>query len=636
MKNEAMRPSLHIMLRENTARLGRAGRAFFARRRPAAGEPPAADAESLSRRLGEEKEFLLTVIRDVEAEFLETGQGLERLTRQLGEIQVPCQELIGLTLGQNQDAVVSFTFQLLKKAEDLVLACYEQYDHVFATFGELQQRLAKLSRRHDDLMRVLLPLNFITTSFRIEASRNPPDVQEIFSSLADGMGRTVNEVRGTMERQFSDLAASEAVARNLMAQTFASIRVHREEVAAILKTSRRQLNELSEALAVSTAGASDLSRLNESVNRHINGIVMAQQCQDITRQKIEHVGEAMDAMRAHLDEARRNTTQGETEARRFVFHAGQIQLHQIRDVFGQLGQAADDLTSGIRSLRTEAGAAADVAVRMGGATLDAKVADQCQAGIGEILAILNQAVMKIREILAIFEPLQASFVDCTGKAAALANDVRHAGLNAQIFAVHAPDGGSLEVLAGHVRAISDDVIGQVGQMGLELSQTIGMVANLRQRLEDFDILGVAEEAVLSRETLLSRAKLTDLKEVIPLLIGRVAGSQQEFARSVEEILANVRFPSTVAGAGARAVRFFEHLVEWGGQAAGTGSGVEAGAARKIEQLHSRYTMESERRVHAAAMQPAAAGETSTPEPGLALASAKDASAGQLGDNVELF
>jgi hypothetical protein len=44
----------------------------------------------------------------------------------------------------SQDAAVQFAFQLLKKAEDLVLASYDQYDHVFATFGELQQRLAEL------------------------------------------------------------------------------------------------------------------------------------------------------------------------------------------------------------------------------------------------------------------------------------------------------------------------------------------------------------------------------------------------------------------------------------------------------------------------------------------------------------
>jgi len=52
---------------------------------------------------------------------------------------------------------------------------------------------------------------------------------------------------------------------------------------------------------------------------------------------------------------------------------------------------------------------------VGGTTLDAKVASQCQAGIGEILVIIKQAVQKIADIVAAFEPLQASFVDCTAK-----------------------------------------------------------------------------------------------------------------------------------------------------------------------------------------------------------------------------
>jgi hypothetical protein len=43
--------------------------------------------------------------------------------------------------------------------------------------------------------------------------------------------------------------------------------------------------------------------------------------------------------------------------------------------------------------------------------------------------------------------LQARFINCTNKAVELARDVRHAGLNAQVFAIHAPDGATLEVLA---------------------------------------------------------------------------------------------------------------------------------------------------------------------------------------------
>jgi predicted RNase H-related nuclease YkuK (DUF458 family) len=344
--------------------------------------PPSLEAGNSADRLAGEKDFLLSLVRGMETEFLATGGGLMRLAQQLNEIQKQCQSLTDLTLGQTQDAAVQFAFQLLKKAEDLVLASYDQYDHVFATFSELQQRLAQLSKQHDEFMRVLLPLNFITIAFRIEASRHPVEVQQAFFTLATNVNQTVNEVRSTLERQFEELAASQQIARSLMEQVSASIQRHRQEVTSTLETSRNHLRDLSEALTNSGAGATDLSHLNQAVTRHIGSIVMAQQCQDITRQRIDHVGEAMEEMRARLGDDRATMSATDADACQFVFRAAQIQLHQAQNVFDQLNRAADSIKSAIQSLRTEAAAAAEMAVKVGGTTLDAKVASQCQAGIG--------------------------------------------------------------------------------------------------------------------------------------------------------------------------------------------------------------------------------------------------------------
>ena len=83
------------------------------------------EPQAWSKRLKEEKESLLSLVHGMEAEFLANGDGLERLTRQLDEIQQECLSLSDLTLGRGQDAAVQFAFQLLKKAEDFLLAGYE-------------------------------------------------------------------------------------------------------------------------------------------------------------------------------------------------------------------------------------------------------------------------------------------------------------------------------------------------------------------------------------------------------------------------------------------------------------------------------------------------------------------------------
>jgi len=634
-------------------------------------------------RLKEEKELLLALVSNIEAEFLASGEGLDSLAKQLAGIQKKCQALTELTLGLAPDAAVQFAFQLLKKAEDLVLACYEQYDHVFATFGEMQRRLSQFSHQRDEFMRLLWPLNFITMSFRIEASRHPPEVQQAFFTLADSVNQTVAEVRNTLDRQFNELAAAEQFVARLMAEVTLSVRQHREKVALTLHTSRQHLHTLSDALNESATGAADISQLNQSVKRHINRIVMAQQCQDITRQKLEHVGAAMDEMRSHLVGHQGGPVDSET--RQFVRHTAQIQLHQIQNVFDELGQAAESLKAGIQSMRNEASQAAAVSIKVGGTTLETDAARECQAGVEEILAAVKQAVQRIADIVATFEPLRASFIDCTSKATELACDVRRAGLNAQVFAIHAPDGATLEVLAGRMREISDDCIGQVGEMGATLQQTVEMVNNLRQRLEDFQVVGHAEEDALTLESVISVKKLSELEGAIPLMIQDVSGQQNTFAGSVEAILSQIQFPATIAAARVRAEGFFHELVVWS-RAGGSGAPMESGASQKLDQLKAKYTMASEREAHAAALgatrtepppadcQPAielfedftamapalsdspgdiplpdeppedraalaaelAANESIPPAPARGVAENKPAASANLGDNVELF
>jgi hypothetical protein len=199
-------------------------------------------------------------------------------------------------------------------------------------------------------------------------------------------------------------------------------------------------------------------------------------------------------------------------------------------------------------------------------------------------------------------------------------------------------------------------------MGAALNQTTELVNNLRERLEDFRILGQTEQEILARESALSREKLSELDAAIPVLIGRVTAQQGAFAAAVEGVLTQVRFPVTVATASARAVGFFQDLVTWSG-AGGTEAASASAAAEKIDLLQSGYTMDAERRAHLAALRPAAlpAGAAlspasewcddgaaelpAIPDPDQAPAAArvagvpvleKSAASPELGDNVDLF
>lgn len=606
-----------------------------------------------ARRLEEEKQALAHFVQATETEFLATGRGLNELARSVQQTSEVCDTLARLATGEVQDAAVQFAFQLLKKAEDLVLASYDQYDHVFVTFDALNASLAGLRKQHEALLRVLAPLTFITVAFRVEASRQPVEVREIFYSLAADIVQAVNEVRRSLERQFEELGASEQIARRLIENVSTSVRQHRRMVAATLETSRGHLRQMNDALAKSGLGATDLSTRNRAIMGHVGSIVMAQQCQDITRQKIEHIQHAMDEIRTHLPELRTGDS--------FVADAAVIQSRQLQSVFDELDAAAAGVVAGIDGLRREAAAAAATAAQVGGTALTSDIGRACQQSFGDILTVIRDAVAQIAHVLAAFRPLQDRFVNCTTKATELARKIRYDALNAQIFAIHAPSGATLEVLADRMRSVTDETVDHIAAFGGALRTSADMVNNLCQRLADFQQLGLSEQQILCAEAEVSQAKLAELEAKVPSLIECISVGQVLLGESADRILEHIHFPNDVAVARARALTFFEGLIR-DASPKGAPATRTAAAMAKLAHLKASYTMAAERDLHATALEGAEAqtvpglhvtaklpkGDGARPcspqgadKPGPAcpdadLSRGKSSGADSLGDNVELF
>jgi hypothetical protein len=137
-------------------------------------------------------------------------------------------------------------------------------------------------------------------------------------------------------------------------------------------------------------------------------------------------------------------------------------------------------------------------------------------------------------------------------------------------------------------------------METTISDTVETVNNLQERLTDFQQLGQMEQVVMADESALSRKKILHMESAIPEIIQRITQQQETFARSVEGVLSNVKFPASVAAASARALGFFRDLVVWGSRG-GSECVIDSAISLKIDHLNSNYTMDSERQAHATAL-----------------------------------
>lgn len=589
-------------------------------RRPNLGE----QIEAWIPRLQEEKSYLNQLMGEIEKEFLETGGGLRQLILESRVVQGQCQELIDMTMGKQQDSAVQFAYQLLKRAEDLVLASYDQYEHVFNAFRELRARLSNIARLNDELNRILFPLQFITLQFRVEASRHAEQIQGVFCGLAHELSSLIQEVRRTLDQQFEELAGSEKMSRSLMEGLARSVSIHRQEIAATLNQSRRDLLQLEATLQQSGKDLTEISRLNQMVFDEIGRVMMAQQCQDIIRQKVEHVGEAMEAMCRQMREHRDFPENERAGIFPYVAQAAQIQRKQLEDVFGELAKAGESIAAGLQQAKTSSSTATALVLKIGHEAMSTGVGQNCQQSIRGILGIIEETVHQTSEILQSINPLQTQFVNCTAKATDLAVSIQYAALNAQIFAIHVEKASSFEVLAARTQVISSETIQQVEQLSGLLTHTAEIVRNLEQRLLDFQELGQREKAILSEESALSRKKLAELEENLPLFIRSIAGRQPPLNDFVNTAIGRIQFPQAAAQAARRSLGLVDELRAWS-EAAVDKSALSPAVADQINLLKNTYTMEKERMTH---------DEVVAKEPTSPVAELTPKS--DLGNNVELF
>jgi hypothetical protein len=214
-------------------------------------------------------------------------------------------------------------------------------------------------------MRVLLPLNFITIAFRIEASRHPVEVQEVFFTLAANVnsdGERSPQARWSGNLKNSGERADRPRFMEKSPRRFIGIE---KRSPSTLETSRNQLRALSEALTSSGAGANGSFPAKPGGHaphrRHRHGPAMPG----------HHTAEDRPRRRSDGRDARPSgrcrpaTSAADSDARQFISGPARFSCSKSKR-FRRAQSRRRQSQVGHPSLRTEAGAAAEVAVKVGG------------------------------------------------------------------------------------------------------------------------------------------------------------------------------------------------------------------------------------------------------------------------------
>lgn len=572
--------------------------------------------------LAEHEGALAELAAAVEEKFVALGGALQDQAELSGRLVRSGTALLQLSGGGQADGdalreatnLVQHTLALAHESSGATVALFERMDRYHDQIGRLLEEERCVER-------TLAPLRIIQALFRIESASLPVDVQTAFAALAGEIPQFEAQVRDAFAQHAEVLSATR---RDIVATT---TRLREREVAraTAIATRRQRIGDTLAALEREVAGIrsrdSQLDALIKQIDRCAGAVVVSLQYQDITRQKMEHVRQALRDIASRPEPTDRD--QAATDLN-FLHNACRLEAGQAESIRDELQQAvttvnggARDILEGLKRIETECWPRAELDAATAAAAARVQL---LQTTRREADALLAEAWDGARAAIALVQSFGGVASNVATTAREMAEGMRMIALNAQVQAAQAGElGAGLLILAERTYLISEEIKLVTRNIGAEFTEAA----------QQLDAVVAQGEALMSRATD-QRTAAGAASANVEANLNRHRDTSAKLFQEIAGLLAEIEKRATAMAIGADfgdtfclpLDRLRDHLRE-------IASVVEASArfrpdaSASLDELKARYTMESERRVHATAL-------------GGAPAPSVPADPAPVTDNVELF
>ncbi|MFP4314661.1 MAG: hypothetical protein ACLFQR_00420 [Desulfovibrionales bacterium] len=568
-----------------------------------------------------------TAIPNREDDFLSLGQWLQEVT---GEIQTLSERATGLSTVITGEEVQTTRDSLARETGSMVSIWDKESGR--AADQDLQQIatcLVELGWSLAEFKRVVRHLKALRVTTRIESARLG-HAGAAFSTLADDVGGLADKIVQS--------SAGIAGRREKLTQFLNCVRQSMKEITDIheecsrdagsrLESNIRSLQEFMGRSEENTLIVSDRMR---EIAESTGEIVSALQFQDITRQQVEHVAEALNDVAAMVEEKlHAGMDRPELlEIATWVVDVCRLQVKQMQSGRFRLVEAVENILENIRKV---SGSVESISYQMiqtlgmdgnsGGTTL-ARVGSAIShvAHCMEDFAGRGSSIGKTMQEFAIMVEDMSSFVTEIQEVGA---EIELIALNASVKASHAgSEGAALGVLAISIQGLSL----QARKHTVDVSSRLNLMREASGRL-----LGVSE-------------RLMDITPVREVLNRQKAAMESldkvnaRLCRGIEEMSAQARHLGAELHRQADGIAFHKELDK---ELSTYGKDIESHygslmdhlpledihiQSESLREIFNRYTMDAERAIHLSDGEEDFAGDQ---EEGL-----PDDS--EFGDNIELF
>lgn len=587
-----------------------------------------------------------------EAGFLAIGDKLQGFYSSAGEISRMSSSVAGLMAGEEIGGAIDglqAIFERIEKLESGSEASAEKLKQVLGILDEMHEHLAGF----EQTARVLRVLCVCT---RIESARlGDRDIG--FSTLAGDVDKLVEEI----ESKCTHLMEHSGNLSDLIRRTLANVLIieakQQGRARIIRESTLSNLVSLTDRHGSSSTGMQEISTRYKAISRSIGEIVSSLQFHDITRQRMEHAGSAIEALMKE-----ESPTSGSTRRPAGSLHhlrrAGdmcELQAAQFRHARDELVSAVLNIISNLQGIASNVAQIAEETQKMVGAAdeLGRSFLSELENGFSSINRALCGYSESSNELSSAMGSVGSTLSDMSVYAAdieSIGTKIKLIALNAIVKSCHIGDeGAALGVLAEAIHRLSVETCHRTATVCESFKSiiaaaealTVGIGTQDGGRIEEVDSLSETLKNLLDR--------LRNLNGSIVSLLTRMDEEGRALSGNIEQTVSSIDVHERVDQVLSGVVAQLEEVVALSHSLAPASD--DSDREDQLKELEASYTMEGEREVHKAMVSSAQSGKRAEgivdisveAEPVKAdevvdICGSGSDSGGEedLGDNVELF
>ncbi len=551
--------------------------------------------------LRKQQEKLIKLSGNTEEEFLSLGVKLQDISSKAKSLPERLVHIAELIKGGGEHNFFDQSKYVSEKSLTILKMFDAETKEIILKINSIVEQIKKFSKNKNDFKIISRTLRVLGINIKIQGVQIIGDENNSIG-LADEVSGLSIKTDVIVDKLFDELGKADVSVLLIADRINRHLQKNSRQIKQAEKRINNVLGRLKEMFDLSAGLLTNITSCSSEISKRVGEIVMSMQFHDISRQKIEHVSEALEDICKKLEEDTKSGNGDESSLPAYILKIAAVQISQLDFVTHEMETAEKKMVEGLEDIALNTKKQSEELIKATGVQekeSDNSVVIKFRDEITTIISALTKNAENNNyiqeEVKGVSKTAKAIFF-FIGNVEEIAEKIKLLALNAQIEAARIGESGlALSILAREVRDVSAHSNRVVDTISAGVKLILDIADRLQIHISDAFTKGLNDVEDLRRTAVETGEGLNNLNNEMAENIVDFNGKSQQLALDISAIKSEIRFFREMKECIFDAKMVINQLIE----------AVRPFAAENktdsdeslLTELNVRYTMESERIAH---------------------------------------